>query len=545
MNVIFLFYIKETTLMSRIFFFLFLSFFSIVNYAETLDIDSAFKVLDEAIANRDIYESKKKDKILEIKNQLSYTHEDASKLIKYDQLAQEYKGYQLDSALVYARKKQEIAYKLKDQRLIQYSMMNESEILSMMGMYNESLALLSKVEHQSLDKELLPYLYHINHSTYLYLADYAVEKSDKDKYQKLVYQYKDSILSLLDPNTINYRIVKSGQYLMNRDFRKAIELAEGAFKDATDEHTQAICAYLLSDIHNQMGNKEKEKEYLIISAISDIKSAVKEYISLRKLGMLLYEEGDIDRAYTYMKLSLEDAISSNARMRTLEISEMIPLVSKTYDLKMRAENKRLVTALIIISVLSVVLIISVSSVYIQLKKLAKARRNLKAINNNLKQLNLELSESNYIKEEYISYVFVMCSEYIDKLEDYRKMVNRKIKTGQIDDLHKVTSSSSLVADELKSFYKSFDTIFLNLYPNFIEDFNNLLLKEESITPKENELLSPEMRIFALVRLGINDSTKIANFLHYSSQTVYNYRLKVRNKAISKDDFNEAVTHIGK
>lgn len=531
--------------MSRIFFFLFLSFFSIVNYAETLDIDSAFKVLDEAIANRDIYESKKKDKILEIKNQLSYTHEDASKLIKYDQLAQEYKGYQLDSALVYARKKQEIAYKLKDQRLIQYSMMNESEILSMMGMYNESLALLSKVEHQSLDKELLPYLYHINHSTYLYLADYAVEKSDKDKYQKLVYQYKDSILSLLDPNTINYRIVKSGQYLMNRDFRKAIELAEGAFKDATDEHTQAICAYLLSDIHNQMGNKEKEKEYLIISAISDIKSAVKEYISLRKLGMLLYEEGDIDRAYTYMKLSLEDAISSNARMRTLEISEMIPLVSKTYDLKMRAENKRLVTALIIISVLSVVLIISVSSVYIQLKKLAKARRNLKAINNNLKQLNLELSESNYIKEEYISYVFVMCSEYIDKLEDYRKMVNRKIKTGQIDDLHKVTSSSSLVADELKSFYKSFDTIFLNLYPNFIEDFNNLLLKEESITPKENELLSPEMRIFALVRLGINDSTKIANFLHYSSQTVYNYRLKVRNKAISKDDFNEAVTHIGK
>lgn len=545
MNVIFLFYIKETTFMKRILIFAILSFFGILNYAGTFDLDSAFKVLDEAIANRDIYEAKKKDKILEIKNQLLYTHEDASKLIKYDQLTQEYRGYQLDSALVYARKKQEIAYRLQDQKLIQYSLMNESEILSMMGMYNEALNLLSKVEHQSLDKELLPYLYHINHSTYLYLADYAVEKSEKDKYHKLVYQYKDSILSLLDPNTINFRIVKSGQYLMDRDFTKALDLAESAFKDATDEHTQAICAYLLSDIHNQMGDKEKEKEFLIISSISDIKSAIKEYISLRKLGMLLYEEGDIDRAYNYMKLSLEDAISSNARMRTLEISEMIPLVSKTYDLKMKAENRRLTTALIIISVLSIVLIILVSSIYIQLKKLAKARQNLKEINNNLKQLNLELSESNYIKEEYISYVFVMCSEYIDKLEDYRKMVNRKIKTGQIDDLHKVTSSSSLVADELKSFYKSFDTIFLNLYPNFIEDFNNLLTKEERIIPKENELLSPEMRIFALVRLGINDSTKIANFLHYSSQTVYNYRLKVRNKAISKDDFNEAVMHIGK
>ncbi|WP_101689642.1 DUF6377 domain-containing protein [Dysgonomonas massiliensis] len=531
--------------MNRILIFIILSFLSIASIANTFDLDSAFKVLDQAIAHRNIYEAKKLDKILEIKNQIPYILDDASKITRYDQLTQEYKGYQLDSALIYARKKFNLSNKLNDQKLIQYSLMNESEILSMMGMYNEALGILSNIDSKTLDKDLLPYYYHISHSTYLYLADYAVEQDEKDKYNKLVYQYKDSILSLLDENTVNYRIVKSAQYLMDRDFTKALELAESAFNEATDEHTQAICAYVLSDIHSQMGNRDKEKEYLIISSISDIKSAVKEYISLRKLGILLYEEGDIDRAYTYMKLSLEDAISSNARVRTLEISEMLPLVSKTYDLKMKAENKRLVTALIIISVLSVVLIISIYSVYIQLKKLAKARRNLKEINNNLKRLNLELSESNYIKEEYISYVFVMCSEYIDKLEDFRKMVNRKVKTGQIDDLHKITSSSSLVADELKSFYKSFDTIFLNLYPNFIDDFNSLLLKEERITPKESELLSPEMRIFALVRLGINDSIKIANFLHYSSQTVYNYRLKVRNKAISKDDFNDAVTKIGK
>lgn len=531
--------------MNRILIFTLLLFYCAIGSSNTFDLDSAFKVLDQAITHRNIYEEKKKDKILEIKNQIQYIQDDASILTRYDQLTQEYKGYQLDSALIYARKKLELSKKLNDQKLIQYSVMNESEILSMMGMYNEALTMLETVDTRPMDRDLLPYLYHINHSTYLYLADYAVEQEEKDKYNRLVYQYKDSILSLLEENTINYRIVKSAQYLMDRDFTNALELAESAFNEAEDEHTQAICAYVLSDIHSKMGNKEKEKEYLIISAISDIKSATKEYISLRKLGILLFEEGDIDRAYTYMKLSLEDAISSNARVRTLEISEMLPLVSKTYELKMKAENKRLVTALIVISILSIVLIVAIFSIYVQLKKLAKARRNLKDINNNLKRLNLELSESNYIKEEYISYVFVMCSEYIDKLEDYRKMVNRKIKTGQIDDLHKVTSSSSLVADELKSFYRSFDTIFLNLYPNFIEDFNSLLLKEEQITPKESELLSPEMRIFALVRLGINDSIKIANFLHYSSQTVYNYRLKVRNKAISKDDFNESIMHIGK
>lgn len=526
-----------------------LSFFLLLNttivYSTVFNLDSAFQVLDKTISNRNIYEAKKKDKILEIKNQLTYINDDASKLTRYDQLTQEYKGYQLDSALVYARKKLAISYNLNDERLILYSIMNESEILSMMGMYNEALGMLTGIDNKKLDENLLSYFYHINHSTYLYLADYTVELDKKAKYNQLVYQYKDSILSLLDENTINYRIVKSSQFMMDKNYNKALELALNAFNEAKDEHTQAICAYVLSDIYREIGNREKEKEYLIISSISDLKSAVKEYISLRKLGILLYEEGDIDRAYTYMKLSLEDAISSNARVRTLEISEMLPLVNKTYDLKMKAENRRLITALSIISILSIVLVISIVSIYIQLKKLAKARKNLKEINNNLKLLNIELSESNYIKEEYISYVFVMCSEYIDKLEDFRKIVNRKVKTGQIEDLNKITSSSSLVADELKSFYKSFDSIFLNLYPNFIDDFNALLLPEERITPKDSELLSPEMRIFALVRLGINDSIKIASFLHYSSQTVYNYRLKVRNKAVSKENFNEAIIKIGK
>lgn len=510
----------------------------------TFNLDSAFQVLDQTIKERSYYDIKKNDKILELKNQINHMSDD-SRIYLYNQLLNEYIGYQLDSALVYAKKKLDISLKLDDERILLHSKMNVSEVFSTMGMYNEALNILDSINSRKLDKDLLAYYYHINHSTYLYLSDYAVETSEKEKYTKLVYQYKDSILSLLDKNTINYQIVKGSQYMMDQKYDQALEMTLEAYHQAQDAHTQAISAYALADIYNKMGDREKEKEYLTISSINDLKSAVREYISLRKLGILLYEDGDIDRAYRYIKLSLEDAIASNARVRTLEISEMLPLITKTYELKIKAENKRLITALVIISVLSIILFITIIYVYKQLKKLARARRNLREINNNLKVLNAELSESNYIKEEYISYVFVMCSEYIDKLEDFRKKVNRKVKTGQIEDLNKMTSSSSLVADELKSFYKSFDTIFLNLYPNFVEDFNKLLLPEEQISPKEGELLSPEMRIFALVRLGINDSIKIASFLHYSSQTVYNYRMKVRNKAISKDDFNEAISKIGK
>jgi hypothetical protein len=171
--------------------------------------------------------------------------------------------------------------------------------------------------------------------------------------------------------------------------------------------------------------------------------------------------------------------------------------------------------------------------------------DLKAMNENLNAVNNKLSEANCVKEEYIGYLFTMCSSYINKLEDFRVKVNRKLKTGQADDLYRITRSSSLVADEMKEFNKNFDTVFLNLYPDFVREFNSLLQDGEQITLKEGELLTPELRIFALIRLGINDSVKIASFLRYSVQTVYNYRLKTRNKAaVPKEEFSTAVGQIG-
>lgn len=295
------------------------------------------------------------------------------------------------------------------------------------------------------------------------------------------------------------------------------------------------------------------KRYLVLSSIYDIQSAVKEYMSLPELSVLLYKEGDIDRAYSYIKCSMEDAIFCKARLRTLEMSQMLPIINATYDIKMKKERDRLFILFVVIFLLAVVFAVTLFFIYKKLKELAMARYMLKQsnehlnqINADLKKLNGELSESNHVKEEYISYVFTMCSSYIDKLEEFRKQVCRKIKAGQVDDLYQGVKSNTFVNDELKEFYKSFDTIFLSVYPDFVKDFNSLLQDNEHIFPKENELLSPELRIYALVRLGIGDSVKIASFLHYSPQTVYNYRLKVRNKAkIPKEEFPYAVKQLGK
>ena len=179
-------------------------------------------------------------------------------------------------------------------------------------------------------------------------------------------------------------------------------------------------------------------------------------------------------------------------------------------------------------------------------KLTELNRNMAETNTQLTDLNIQLSESNLIKEEYIAQFFDICSSYIYKLEDFKKTLNNKAKNKQLEELYKILKSNDLVDKEFEELYINFDKIFLNLYPNFISEFNKLLIDEEQVIPKANELLNTELRIFALIRLGITDSVKIASFLRYSLSTIYNYRTKTRNKAaVSRDDFEAMVMKIGK
>ena len=526
---------------------------SIITVGNNNRLDSVLRVLDNTLKHRPSFEENKINSINQIGSLLIKTYDNHQKFDLLGKLFKEYVNYQIDSAALIANERIKTALDLKEKDDIIMADLNLAETKMVAGMYKESLDILQAQDRSLFNKSSKAYIYHLYHSLYILMVDYTIFDNEKEYYREQIMNYKDSILSTLKPDELGYSLVKASKLIAGGDYEQAIHIANECLTKYKDNRLEvALIAYNLSDAYHYLGNREKEKFYLAISAIEDMRLGTREYISLRKLAVLLYEEGDIDRAYLYMKQSMEDAIQCNARLRTLEISQMLPIINTAYDLEKRQERDRLLFYLVIISLLSCVLVVSIIYIYKQLKALARARRSLKEINNDLKQmndnlknLNIDLSESDRVKEEYISYVFNMCSVYIDKLDEFRKKVNRKIKAGQVEDLYKQTNSASFVHDELKDFYRSFDTIFLSLYPNFVEEFNSLLHPDEQIFAKDGELLSPELRIYALVRLGINDSVKIASFLHYSSQTVYNYRLKVRNKAISKDGFLDGVGQIGR
>lgn len=531
-------------------FLLFMFFLlSTISMSANNRLDSLLTILDKTVEDRLDYVETKEHLINKLKHQLSLATVDEQRFKLTENLFYLYSNYQTDSAFHYAEEKLQLAHKINNPEMIATASMNMAEIFRTTGMYKESLELLDDIGLKGLSQYDERYYRHLYHSLYMLMSEYSISKEDKKKYNSLVFSYKDSILQITPKEDISYYLVSSTKYIMEGEYNNALELMHKAYDL---DLSKAMVCYTLSDIYKHLGDREKEKIYLAESAIVDLKAGVKEYISLQELATLLFEDGDIDRAYLYMKTSMEDAIFCNARLRTLEISRMLPMINATYDIKTKQEQKRLFALFAVTIVLAIVLLVSLILIYQQVKKLKSIRRYQKQMNLNLKEVNeelssaiSELSDANLIKEEYIGYLFKICSSYIDKLESFRLMVNRKIKAGQITELTQTTATSSLVADELKEFYKNFDVVFLNIYPSFVEDFNKLLLEKERIEPKEGDLLTPELRIYALIRLGINDSVKIADFLHYSPQTIYNYRLKIRNKlAISKDDFSLQLSKIG-
>lgn len=529
-------------------FFLILPVFGAKN-----QMDSLLNELDLTIKNRTRFNRIKELRIDSLKTKLDKNTDSEDSYKIYHRLYREYRNYNMDSALYMATMKYDIAQAVGNKQYQYTANMNISEILGIMGMYKEAFNIADEIDKKELDKDQLPYYYHLYHSTYSLLYENSLSQKEKSYYGDLVSLYKDSLLQVNDPQSIGYLLVENGKLVELGQYDKALALMTTCYKENKDNASiVGSLAYGLSDIYEKLGNTEQQKKYLAISAISDLRRAVKSYISLRKLAVILYKEGDLGRAYSYIKCSMEDATFSKARFRTLEISETLPIIVAAYDKKVTQEKESLKKYLLLISLLSAILLVSIIYIYKQLKKLSQARKRIKdmyeevkQMNTYLSELNKKLSESNLVKEEYIGYVFNLCSSYIDKMEAYRININRKLKTGKTEEALR-TTGSTLVSDELKEFFHNFDLIFLNLYPNFVEEFNALLKSEEHIIPKSNDILTPELRVFALIRLGINDSSKIASFLHYSPQTVYNYKLKVHNKlAISKEEFATLIQQIGK
>ncbi len=278
--------------------------------------------------------------------------------------------------------------------------------------------------------------------------------------------------------------------------------------------------------------------------ISDIKSTVKEYVSLSSLAGLLYLEGDVERAYRYGTISMEDANFYNARLRRIEMSLIYPIIERAYKVELDKKNERLENSVMMISLLTVLMFVLILYVSRQTVVLRRIRKVLIETNDRLADTNRSLTEANHIKEEYLGRFLNMCSSYINRLERYQSTIHNKLSAGRVEEVRVMTRSSSIIDHEIAEFYRSFDKAFLRLYPNFTDDLNSLLCDDEHIKPRSGELLPTEIRIYALVRLGISNPADIAKFLRYSANTVYAYRHKVRSKAKNKDTFEEDILNIG-
>lgn len=281
--------------------------------------------------------------------------------------------------------------------------------------------------------------------------------------------------------------------------------------------------------------------YLAQTALIDLNASVREYAALQKLARLVYQQGDPERAYNYVSCSMKDAVACNARLRFLEVTEFYPIIDKAYSDK-KAQEKRLGRILTLsITGLAVCLILLAFYLYHGLRKLSLMRKNLSKSNKKLVALNQQLQQTGKIKEVYIARYLDRCVSYLDKLEQYRRSLEKLAMASRIEDLFKAIRSTDFLREERKNFYNEFDKSFLELFPNFIHDFNNLLNEDGKIEPKPGEILNTELRIFALIRLGVTDANRIAHFLGYSLATVYNYRSKIRNKAKGdKDNFEQEV-----
>jgi len=347
----------------------------------------------------------------------------------------------------------------------------------------------------------------------------------------------------LPTNSIQYyaslglKDMKSGNYEQAiTDFERLIDSKN------VSEHDLAIATSSLAYVYSLLNNKEKEKYFLIKAAIADIKSSTMETVALRNLAQCLHNEGDVLHAAQYIRKAFKDALFYNARHRQIEIGNILPIIEEERIRMLVTERNRMQNFFIATSLLGLVIIAALIIIVRQLKKINDARITIQKNVDDLTKTNAHLLEANKIKEEYIGIFFNLNSEYVDKLEAFQRWLNRKVESRQFSDLQKIPKKLD-AQQEREKLFKMFDKTFLNIFPNFVSEFNKLLKDDGKIILQDGELLNNDLRIYALMRLGIKNNDKIAQFLNYSVNTIYTYKTKIKNRAIDDDRFYEQLMAI--
>ena len=516
------------------------------------DLRSTLDKLDDKILEREQYFNSREQRISSLQILLKGATNNNNIYTIYKALNKEYLPYNSDSALYYSTRCLEIAELNYNQISVTEAKILQAKSLIQLGMYEESNDILSTINTNKTSKnETIEYLVaqvSLNRFKNVYLP----KNIFLPNYDSIRASYQELLLKLLDKDSPVYKVTLAdrrkdkGEYLQMRNI-----MLESISKLTITDREYGYTAYTLAISYGLLGDDNNKMKFLAMSSMSDIVGGVRENAAIRELALLLLNKGDITHSNKYIQIAFDDAIYSNAKLRSHEVVQILPLINDKYE-EMRdrmSTNKTIFGSTL--GILALILIVASYYILKQKMKLQDAFEHNRIVNEQMFELNNTLEENNKKvlsynhslellnkgKEDYIAHYLKLSSSYIRKIDDYRKMLYKKALKDKKEDLIKILRSNEFVNNELKVFYKDFDKSFLELYPNFVNNFNALLKDEEQIVLKPNEILNTELRIFALVRLGITDSTQIAKFLRYSVTTIYNYRTKTRNSSLySKIEF---------
>ena len=503
--------------------------------------------IDSIIDNITQIYGKKQARIDFYKSMAHKSQKPETLLSAYDKLYDEYFVFQFDSAMVYADKAITLADRIGDKFHHDKCRIEKASLLVVGGLYGEAVALLDEIDSTRLDNELRFDYTIAYYFIYTYWADYCHDYYYSPRYHERANNYLKQAVTMLSPTDSYYNFFWGEYYIyVERNDKRALEHYFKTLSTApVESRWYAMASYAIANNYSANNNNSKYEEYMLRACISDLLNCTRENLAMQDLAMYLFKKGDdnILLAERYINFAMDDAKNYNNRLRIIEISQKLPVIVSTYREKLSSQNNTMRFALFGVSILFAFVVVLLYFYSRQNQLLARQRHELSesnnllsSLNDKLNTLNSRLLDTNSRRERLAKLYIDLCAKYIDRLSKFETLVKRKIKVGQVNDLLNTASSSRLSEEDAATFMNSFDTAFLDLYPSFVDEFNALLRTNEQIVPSHKGRLTTELRIYALIRLGVKESSEIAALLFYTPRTIYNYRSTIKSRAINRETF---------
>lgn len=516
--------------------------------------------LDAQLQQRDAYRANREQRIASLMSMKS----EAGLSAEYhytlnQQLIDEYVTFQVDSAIIYFQQNLALADEMQNKPLASVTFVRMANFYASTGFYFEASQSLDAVDTLLLNKDQIIEYYITQHKLNDELSLYSNDETQSRRSTRLATYYSNRVISVTEDGT--YPSLRAHLWLSMRqnDYENAAMISERMMEVVPELSREwATAAFMRGLVAQQMGDDELYVEWMIRSAIIDMRLGIRDYAALKSIADYCTHY-DIERSMRYMRVMMDDVQAFNSRLRPWQDAMIWPEIEKGYHDYTERMNTVQMRYIYLLAILVIVVIVLLLYLAMQNRKLKEIRRKMSLTNDQLNvsvedlqqvaqrltELNAQIAEANGVKEEYIGVFMQICSEYIDKMVAERRHIVKALRDGRADEVRRELESSRLEAEELKHLYNLFDSTFLRLYPTFIEELNALLSDESRITPKQGELLNTQLRIFALIRLGINDTPRIATLLHCSLSTIYNYRSRIKyNAQISREEFEKRILTIG-